>query len=137
MNLPKFFLTAVAICAASAVLAQQNPSQLKANPVGKGGAKGRPAPGQMNPIADKEDLLAYADLLYSQKQYAIAARQYQLFIQQHPKSKNIQAGWFRLGECYLQAGQIDDAEATFNHVVGQYKNGVFVGSAAYRLAVLR
>ena len=53
----------------------------------------------------KEDLLAYADLLFSKKQYPLAARQYQLFRTQHPQSPNAESGWFRLGECYLQVGQ--------------------------------
>ncbi|MDB4662573.1 tetratricopeptide repeat protein [Verrucomicrobiales bacterium] len=90
-----------------------------------------------NGAAEKEDLLAYADLLYSQKQYGFAAHQYHAFLKEHPASKNIEAGWFRLGECYLQVKQTEDAEATFNHIVATYKEGIFVGSAAFRLAVLR
>jgi len=85
----------------------------------------------------QEDVLSYADLLYGQKQYALAAQQYQTFVKENPKSPNIQAGWFRLGECYLQVGQAKDAETTFNYIIKTYKKGPFVGSSAYRLAVLR
>jgi len=85
----------------------------------------------------QEDVLSYADLLYSQKQYGVAAQQYQIYIKENPKSPNIQAGWFRLGECYLQVGQETDAETTFNHLIKTYKRGAFVGSSAYRLAVIR
>ncbi len=85
----------------------------------------------------QEDVLSYADLLYEQKKYSIAAQQYQIFIKENPQSPNIQVGWFRLGECYLQVGQTQDAETTLNHLVKTYKKGPFVGSSAYRLAVLR
>lgn len=85
---------------------------------------------------EKEQNLAYADLLYSQKEYAKAARQYQIFIRENPKSPNIQSGWFRLGECYLQVRQVKDANTTFQHIVKTFSGGPYVGSAAYRLAVL-
>ncbi len=85
---------------------------------------------------EKEQNLAYADLLYSQKEYAKAARQYQIFIREDAASPNAQSGWFRLGECYLQVGQITDAKTTFDHIIKTFKTGAFVGSSAYRLAVL-
>ncbi|MDF1814048.1 MAG: tetratricopeptide repeat protein [Verrucomicrobiales bacterium] len=85
---------------------------------------------------EKEQNLAYADLLYSQKEFAKAARQYLIYIRETPNSPNIQSGWFRLGECYLQVGQAEDAERTFQHIVKTFKTGPYVGSAAYRLAVL-
>lgn len=84
----------------------------------------------------KEQNLAYADLLYTQKEYAKAARQYQIFIRESPTSPNVQSGWFRLGECYLQVSQTKDASTTFQHIVKTFKGGPYVGSAAYRLAVL-
>jgi len=86
---------------------------------------------------EKEDVLAYADLLFSQKQYALAARQYQIFVRDFPDSRNIQSAWFRLGECYHNVGQDDDATTTFNYVINQFKTGPFAGAAAYRLAVVR
>ena len=89
------------------------------------------------PKKSQEDVLDYADLLYAQKRYALAAQQYQIFIREHPNSPNSQAGWFRLGECYLQVGQRSDAVTTFTHLIKTYKKGPFVGSAAYRLAVIR
>ncbi|MBL9155219.1 MAG: tetratricopeptide repeat protein [Verrucomicrobiales bacterium] len=118
------------------------PSPIRAQPLAPGTpvaepvATARPAPIDPSGPA-KEDLLAYADLLFSREQYALAARQYQLFLQQFPRSPNAQSGWFRLGECYLQVGQAEDAATTFRYVVEAYKQGAFVGSAAYRLAVLK
>lgn len=84
-----------------------------------------------------EDVLSYADLLYSKEQYALAAQQYQVFIREQPNSPSAEIAWFRLGECYLKVNQTEDAVTTFNYLINQYKKGPFVGSAAYRLAVLR
>lgn len=121
--------------------AQEAPSAIRAQPVGPGRTVAEPVatakPGPVDNSIAKEDLLAYADLLFSREQYALAARQYQLFLQQFPRSPNAQSGWFRLGECYLQVGQAEDAATTFRYVVDAYKQGAFVGSSAYRLAVLK
>lgn len=84
-----------------------------------------------------EDILSYADLLFSKDQFSLAAQQYQTFIRENPDSPNLQIAWFRLGECYLKVNQVEDAETSFNFLVNTYKKGPFVGSAAYRLAVLR
>lgn len=98
-----------------------------------------PAVAQDQPAQPRptEDILAYADLLYGKEQYALAAQHYQIFIREQPGSPNLQTAWFRLGECYLKVNQANDAETTFNYLVNTYKKGPFVGSAAYRLAVLR
>lgn len=84
-----------------------------------------------------EEVLEYADLLFSRDQFGIAAQQYQIFIKENPNSPNIQIAWFRLGECYLKVNQEEDAVDTFQYLVNEFKKGPFVGSAAYRLAVLR
>jgi tetratricopeptide (TPR) repeat protein len=133
-------LIAAALCGAPLVPApaQDTTSPIRAQPVAPGSepvASTRPGP--VDNSVQKEDLLAYADLLFSREQYALAARQYQLFLQQFPRSPNAQSGWFRLGECYLQVGQAEDAVTTFRYVVDAYKQGPFVGSAAYRIAVIR
>ncbi len=91
-------------------------------------------PAQPRPV---EEILSYADLLYSKEQFGLAAQQYSLFIREQPNSPNLQIAWFRLGECYLKVEQTADAVATFNHLINTYRKGPFVGSAAYRLAVLR
>lgn len=87
--------------------------------------------------AATEDVLAYADLLYGKDQFALAAQQYQVFIREQPNSPSLEIAWFRLGECYLKVNQTEDAVTSFNYLINQFKSGPFVGSAAYRLAVLR
>lgn len=87
--------------------------------------------------AKVEEVLEYADLLFSRDQFGVAAQQYQTFLKENPNSPNIQIAWFRLGECYLKVNQQKDAVDTFQYLVNEYKKGPFVGSAAYRLAVLR
>ena len=116
--------------------AQDAPAAIRAQPLGQ---DGQPLARPVEPenAAPKEDLLSYADLLFSKEQYELAARQYDIFLKQHPNSPNAQAGWFRLGECYLQVGNLDYAATTFNYVIEKWKKGVFVGSAAFRLAVLK
>jgi len=84
-----------------------------------------------------EDVLSYADMLYGRDKFVLAAQQYQVFIKEQPQSPNLQIAWFRLGECYIKAGQEADAVATFEYLIETYKKGAFVGSGAYRLAVLR
>ncbi len=95
------------------------------------------SPAQDAAATAREDVLSYADLLYSKKKFGLAAQQYQIFIKEQPRSVNIQSAWFRLGECYLQVKQQPDAETTFNYLITTFKKGPFVGSAAYRLAVVR
>lgn len=87
--------------------------------------------------ANLEDLLEYANLLFSQEKYGVAAGQYRTFIQENPKSPNLQIAWFRLGECYLKVKQDEDAITSFNYLIENFRTGPFVGSAAYRVAVLR
>ncbi|NLT72400.1 MAG: tetratricopeptide repeat protein [Verrucomicrobiaceae bacterium] len=120
-------------------LAPDTRAQAPAAPVPPTPAVPTPAtplpPTQATPVP--EDILSYADLLYSKDQFALAAQQYQIFIREQPDSPNLQAAWFRLGECYLEVDQLEDAVTTFNYLINTYRRGVFVGSAAYRLAVLR
>ena len=98
-------------------------------------APAQPAP-EAQP-AQVESVLEYADMLFSREQYGFAAQQYQVFIKEQPNSPNLQIAWFRLGECYLKVNQEADAEQTFNFLINQYRRGPFVGSAAYRLAIIR
>ncbi|MCF6311515.1 MAG: tetratricopeptide repeat protein [Verrucomicrobiales bacterium] len=83
-----------------------------------------------------EDDLNYANLLYSHKQYAIAIRQYELFLKNHPQSPNAVSAFFRLGECYLRLTQIPQAKQAYESLVKNYPTGVYAGSAAFRLATL-
>lgn len=117
----------------AAVLALLGGAGVGPLPAQEGAPRAQPLEG----ATKKEDLLTYADLLYSQEQYPLAARQYQVFLKQHPQSPNVQIAWFRLGECYLKVGQSEDAEKTFDYVAKAFRTGPFAGSAAYRLAVMR
>lgn len=114
-------------------LGQAQEGAIRATPLPTPGA----AAGPVAQPVQKEIELTYADMLFSQKQWVLAAQQYQNFVQAHPASVNLEAGWFRLGECYLQTGQTADAEKTFSFVIGTFKKGPFVGSAAYRVAVFK
>ncbi len=121
-------IAAAGLAALSPVSAQDAPP-IKAKPITPPAAGNTPAPPQ-------EEMLQYADLLYSHNQFDVAARQYRIFLSEHPKSPNAEAAWFRLGECYLKESQIDEAKKSFSYVVQTYQKGTFVGSAAYRLAAM-
>ncbi len=83
-----------------------------------------------------EDQLSYANLLFSHKQYAIAIRQYELFLKDNPQSPNAASAAFRLGECYLQLTQLVQAKQSYGRLIKDYQTGVYAGSAAFRLATL-
>ncbi|NOY00359.1 MAG: tetratricopeptide repeat protein [Verrucomicrobia bacterium] len=83
-----------------------------------------------------EDQLSYANLLFSHKQYAIAIRQYELFLNDNSQSSNAASAAFRLGECYLQLSQVVQAKQAYARVIKQYKAGVYAGASAFRLATL-
>jgi len=85
----------------------------------------------------REDLIAYADLLFSRQKWGLAAAQYQVFLKEHPTSPNVPSAWFRLGECYLAADQKTDAMTSFSYLVNRFKKGDFVGAAAYRIATTK
>ncbi len=85
----------------------------------------------------REDLIAYADLLFSREKWGLAAAQYQIFLKEHPESPNVPSAWFRLGECYLAAEQKEDALTSFSYLVNRFKKGDFVGAAAYRIATTK
>ena len=83
-----------------------------------------------------EDQLNFANLLFSHKQYAIAIRKYEQFLNDNPKSPNAASAAFRLGECYLQLSQVVQAKQAYDRLIKQHKTGVYTGSAAFRLATL-
>ncbi|MEO0414863.1 MAG: tetratricopeptide repeat protein [Verrucomicrobiota bacterium] len=83
-----------------------------------------------------KESLQYGDLLYSQKQYVLAARQYSTYLQSNAKASGAESVWYKLGECYLKNKQYADSQTTFKYIVDTYKKGPIVGAAAYSLAVL-
>lgn len=95
----------------------------------KESADGKPSP----PL---EDQLSYANLLFSHKQYAIAIRQYELFLKDLPESPNAASAAYRLGECYLQLKQPVQAKQAYEQMIKQFKTGLYTGAAAFRLATL-
>ncbi len=107
------------------------PTTIKAAPIE---IKSKSKDGKAGPAI--EDQLSYANLLFSHKQYAIAIRQYELFLNDNSQSPNAPSAAFRLGECYLQLSQVVQAKQAYDRVIKQYKTGVYVGASAFRLATL-
>lgn len=94
----------------------------------------KPKDGETAPAL--EDQLVYANLLFSHKQYAIAIRQYELFLNENPKSPNAASAAFRLAECYLNLPQLVQAKQAYARLIKQFPSGIYTGSAAFRLATL-
>ena len=98
-----FLRTATAVALLSIAWAERGgfaqdsnaPSAIRAQPLEP--ETSVPVDGVPESFSKKEDLLAYADLLYSKQQYPLAARQYQLFLQQLP-------------QVYLRAGPYDPSQ---------------------------
>ncbi len=106
---------------------------IKATPIEIGKTK-ESADGEKKPPL--EDSLSYANLLFSHQQYAIAIRQYELFLKDHPDSPNAASAAYRLGECYLQLKQLVQAKQAYGQMLKQFKTGIYAGAAAFRLATL-
>lgn len=106
---------------------------IKAMPIEIGDAKETADGNKPPPI---EDQLSFANLLFSHQQYAIAIRQYELFLKDFPESPNAASAAYRLGECYLQLKQHVQAKQAYDQMIKRFKTGVYTGAAAFRLATL-
>lgn len=80
--------------------------------------------------------LALADAYYARKEYDMAAPEYQRFLEYYPNSPERQTALFRLGESYRIQGSLNAARNQYEMLLGQFREGAFVGPAAYRLAEL-
>ncbi len=80
--------------------------------------------------------LALADSLYSRKEYDRAAPEYLRFLEAYPSSPDRQTALFRLGESYRISGTLNAARNQYEMLLGQFREGAFVGPAAYRLGEL-
>ncbi|MGV3532067.1 MAG: tetratricopeptide repeat protein [Chthoniobacteraceae bacterium] len=80
--------------------------------------------------------LAIADTYYARKDHRNAAPEYQRFLELFPHSASRQTALFRLGESYRIMGSVNAAKEQYNALLTQFREGDFVGPAAYRLAEL-
>lgn len=89
------------------------------------------------PSGPDEDLFDYATMVYERKEYAIAAQSLAQYLQTYPSGRHVPVALFRLGECYVNQGQMDLAERYYVEVVRRYPKSEGAPSAAYRLGAMR
>ncbi len=78
--------------------------------------------------------LNYANGLYAQKLYEVAAPEYEKYLGQFPNAADRQPALFRLAESYRALGNSTAARNTYETLLAAFQSGDFVGPAAYRLA---
>ena len=83
------------------------------------------------------DLWDYSVLLYSRREYELAARQFEKFLDAYPRSAHVPMAFFRLGECHLRLEDETRAERAYVNLLSRFKKGDAAGSAAYRLGSMR
>ncbi len=75
-----------------------------------------------------------ADSYYSRKMYDMAAPEYQRYVEQYPGLPDMQAAFFRLGQCYQKMGSTNAAKSAYEQLLDRFQVGEFIGPAAYFLA---
>jgi len=76
----------------------------------------------------------YANSLYAKKEYAMAATEYERYLNLYRVSDDRQAALFRLAESHRQLQNFNAARKAYESLLLDFADGDFVGPAAYRLA---
>ncbi len=78
--------------------------------------------------------LDYANGLFAQKQYDLAAPEYEKFLGQYPGAAGRSSAFFYLAECYRALKKTAAARTSFQNVLDNYGDSEFAGPAAYGIA---
>ena len=71
-----------------------------------------------NSTAREELLLKKGNLLYSQKNYAAAEREYRRFVGEFPKSKNLATAYYWIARSLREQDRLSDAAFTYESAIG-------------------
>lgn len=63
-----------------------------------------------------------AEIAYQQEDYATAATEYKLLINNYPRSQKITNAHYKLGLCYLKLNNLEQARTQFETVIREYPN---------------
>jgi len=117
----------------------EKPSRPAASPA-KPPAAAKPAtpPARKAPSvpAPEQNLFDYANMVYGQKAYDLAATQYFQYLSTYPRGTYTQVALYRLAESQLNLGLTLEAEATYRQLIQRHRTGDYVANAAYRLGSL-
>lgn len=96
-----------------------------------------PARAQVGDPAERD--LSFAQGLYAQENYALAADKFVAFVRQYPTHANLSLALFRAGECLYRTAKYPEAEAQFSQLIRQFPDsaeaepgGVWLGDAAFQ-----
>jgi tetratricopeptide (TPR) repeat protein len=92
---------------------------------------------QAAPRGPDEDLFSYGTMLYEREEYALAARAYADYLQNHPTGRHLPTVLFRIGECLMKQRMEAEAERYYAEVVQRHPNSEGAPSAAYRAGAIR
>lgn len=75
-----------------------------------------------------------ANHYYAKKEYALAVPEYERYLSLYPTGSERATAFFRLAECYRQAGSFNAARKNYEALIYTIQMGDFIGPASYRLA---
>ena len=90
----------------------------------------------VNVPAPEQNLFDYANMVYGQKAYDLAATQYFQYLTTYPRGAYGQIAMYRLAESQLNLGRTAEAEAVYRQLIQRFTSGDYVANAAYRLGSL-
>ncbi len=96
-----------------------------------------PPPPPPAPQVVPEVQIDHANDLYQHEDYPNAIAEYQKFLELFPDNPQAMAAQYRVGECYRELGQKQDAERQFVLVVKRYPNTEVSRRSIYRLGETR
>lgn len=89
---------------------------------------------QAGQAAEADDQYDVAAGHYAQKQWELAAEEFNTFLESFPKHPKAAQGVYYLGETFLQFGRLEEAQKRFDQYLREYPQGKFRRAAAFRSA---
>ncbi|MEE2808895.1 MAG: tetratricopeptide repeat protein [Verrucomicrobiota bacterium] len=79
------------------------------------------------------NLLEYANYVYSQKQWQLASSYYQKYLVIQPSANESASAWYRLGESLLKQKDISGAEQSYLKIIENFSSSEYLNAASYRI----
>ncbi|MBW2635539.1 MAG: tetratricopeptide repeat protein [Deltaproteobacteria bacterium] len=84
--------------------------------------------------ADAETQFGYAERLYADGEYFLAASEYKRFIYRFPGHGSVETAMYKVGMCYLQAGSYADSITSFKKLIRRYPEGRYSDRSHFRIS---
>ena len=86
--------------------------------------------------SSRTDNYLQAKDLFQRGQYEESAKYYQIYLEEYPDSRLQEVIMFRLGQCYRQMNNMEEARAEFQALIERYQTGFWVERAQKELSEL-